>query len=239
MDSPDLERYSRQIMLPEIGPQGQERISSASVLVVGLGGLGAPVAAYLTAAGVGRLGLCDADTVSLSNLQRQILYAEDQIGMSKPMAARDRLAAMSHHTVFDIHSDGLTPECAAEVIGQYDLVVDCCDNFATRYLIDDTCAALGRVWIYGAIGAFGGQVAVFGCEGEDGRTVRYRDLYPDSESLAAVPAAHAGVVGPLPGIIGAIQASEALKLIAGYGSPLCGTLFAIDTLTLNTEKIQL
>lgn len=228
-------RYSRQTMLAEIGPEGQEKLSRASVLIVGLGGLGAPVATYLTGAGVGRIGLCDPDTVSLTNLQRQVLYTEESVGQPKAEVARTRLQAMSGHTEFEVLTEGLTPENAADVIGGYDLVVDCTDNFVTRYLIDDTCAALGKPWVHGAIGEFYGQVAVMnaasGC--------RYSDLYPDRGRLCGLPRKVAGVLGTVPGVIGAIEASEAIKLLVGFGEPLDGKLLTINLLNLQSEILTI
>ena len=228
------ERYARQTMLPEIGPEGQRRLAASSVLLVGAGGLGSPAALYLTGAGVGRLGLADPDTVSESNLQRQVLYTESQIGRPKPTAARERLAALSSSTRFDLHPEGLTAENARELVAAYDLVVECCDNFATRYLLDEACAEVGRPWVYGSIGAFHGQVSLF--NGRTGR--RYTELYPDREALCALPRSTAGVLGTVPGVIGAIEASEAIKWIAGFGEPLEGKLFTIDLKTLQTETIE-
>lgn len=228
------ERYARQTMLPEIGPEGQRRLAASSVLLVGVGGLGSPAALYLTGAGVGRLGLADPDTVSESNLQRQVLYTESQIGRPKPAAARERLAALSSSTRFDLHPEGLTAENARELVAAYDLVVECCDNFATRYLLDEACAEVGRPWVYGSIGAFHGQVSLF--NGRTGR--RYTELYPDREALCALPRSTVGVLGTVPGVIGAIEASEAIKWIAGFGEPLEGKLFTIDLKTLQTETIE-
>lgn len=228
------ERYARQTALPEIGPTGQAMIERGSVLIVGLGGLGAPAATYLTGAGVGRIGLCDPDTVSLSNLQRQVLYTEAEVGLAKVDCAARRLAAISGHTVFEKYPDGITPENAREIIGAYDIVVDCCDNFATRYLIDDVCAELGKVWVYGSIGAFSGQAAVM--NGAHG--LRYNYLYPDREELEGQPAASGGVLGIVPGVIGAIEAGEALKLLGQFGEPLDGKLYVIDLKTLNTNILQ-
>ncbi len=228
------QRYARQTALPEIGPTGQAMIERGSVLIVGLGGLGAPAATYLTGAGVGRIGLCDPDTVSLSNLQRQVLYTEAEVGQPKVDCAARRLAAISGHTVFEKYPDGLTPENAREIIGAYDIVVDCCDNFATRYLIDDVCAELGKVWVYGSIGAFTGQAAVM--NGAHG--LRYSYLYSDREELEGQPAASGGVLGIVPGVIGAIEAGEALKLLGQFGEPLDGKLYVIDLKTLNTNILQ-
>ena len=228
------ERYARQTMLPEIGPEGQRRLAASSVLLVGVGALGSPAALYLRGAGVGRLGLADPDTVSESNLQRQVLYTKSQIGRPKPTAARERLAALSSSTRFDLHPEGLTAENARELVAAYDLVVECCDNFATRYLLDEACAEVGRPWVYGSIGAFHGQVSLF--NGRTGR--RYTELYPDREALCALPRSTAGVLGTVPGVIGAIEASEAIKWIAGFGEPLEGKLFTIDLKTLQTETIE-
>ena len=228
------ERYSRQTMLPQVGTVGQQHLAEASVLIVGLGGLGAPVAQYLTGAGVGRIGLCDPDIVSESNLQRQVLYETAMVGEPKVECARRRLAALSPHTVFELYPGGLTDENSEEIVSGYDLVVDCCDNFTTRYFIDDTCYRLGKPWIYGSIGEFMGQVAVM--NGIAGR--RYIDLYPDREELCDRPPVVRGVLGPVPGVIGAIEASEALKLIVSTGEPLDGKLFVIDLLTLSTSLIE-
>ena len=224
-------RYARQIMLPEIGKEGQKRISRSSVLVVGVGGLGSPAALYLAGAGVGRIGLADPDVVSESNLQRQVLYETRHVGMPKTEAARERLSALSPQTVFECFPEGLTSASAAEIVRGYDIVIDCCDNFPTRYLIDDTCAACGKPWVYGSIGEFSGQAGVMNYR--SGR--RYSDLYPDRESLCALPRTVSGVLGTVPGVIGTIQASEALKMIAGFGSVLDGRLFVIDLKTMQSE----
>ena len=157
-------RYSRQTMLPEIGIEGQLRLESGRVLVIGLGGLGAPAATYLASAGIGRLGLCDLDTVSLSNLQRQVLYTTGDVGKPKTECALSRLQSINPDIEYRLHPQGLTPENAEEIITRYDLVIDCTDNFATRYLIDDVCARLMIPWVHGAIGEFSGQVSVFGLQ---------------------------------------------------------------------------
>lgn len=227
------ERYARQTMLPEIGPEGQRRLLDASVLIVGLGGLGSPAALYLTGAGVGRIGLADADVVSRSNLQRQVLYTEAQIGLPKVEAARERLAALSSHTCFDCYPEGLTERNARQLIGACDLVIDCCDNFPTRYLIDDTCRACGKPWVHGSIGEFYGQVGLI----NHLRGRHYADLYPDREALCARPRTAAGVLGAVPGVIGTLEASEAVKLLASFGELLDGRLLTIDLRTLQTEII--
>ncbi len=228
-----MQRYSRQTMLAEIGEEGQQLICQSSVLIVGLGGLGAPVATYLTGAGVGRLGLADSDVVSLSNLQRQTLYTESQIGMPKTDAAGHRLQAMSSDVQFELYPEGLILENAEDIVARYDLVVDCCDNFATRFLIDDVCLRLGKPWVHGSIGEFHGQVAVFNHTA--GR--RYAELYPDREALCNLPRKTAGVLGAVPGVVGALEASEAIKILAHFGTPTEGTLFTIDLLTLQTSLL--
>lgn len=224
-------RYARQMLLPEIGPEGQQRLLRSAVLLVGLGGLGSAVAPALAAAGVGHIGLADPDTVSESNLQRQTLYTERQIGQPKCEAARERLAALSSHTLYDLHAEGITPENARRIIAGYDLVIDCCDNFPTRYLLDDVCVACGKPWVHGAIGAFGGMVTVFNHR----RAKRYAELYPDREALCAREQTVQGVVGTVPAVVGALEASEALKILARFGEMLDGRLFTIDLKTMQTE----
>lgn len=231
----DSERYSRQTMLAEIGEEGQRRLAEARVLIVGVGGLGSPVAMYLAGAGVGTLGLVDADTVGESNLQRQVLYEQAQVGQPKVEMAALRLTALNPDCRIEPHACRLEKDNAADIIGEYDMVVDCCDNYATRYLVDDTCSALGKTWIHGSIGEFCGQVGVFapGCR------ARYSDLYPDREALCALPRRAAGVIGPVPGVVGSVQACEAIKTIAGVADTLAGRLFTIDLLTLTTNTIHL
>ena len=224
-------RYARRMHLPEIGPGGQRRLLCSAVLLVGLGGLGSAVAPALAAAGVGRIGLADPDTVGESNLQRQTLYTERQIGQPKCEAARERLAALSSHTLYDLHAEGITPENARRIIAGYDLVIDCCDNFPTRYLLDDVCVACGKPWVHGAIGAFGGMVTVFNHR----RAKRYAELYPDREALCAREQTVQGVVGTVPAVVGALEASEALKILARFGEMLDGRLFTIDLKTMQTE----
>lgn len=212
-------------MLPEIGIEGQEKLSKASVLIVGLGGLGCPVALYLTGAGIGRIGLCDNDTVSISNLQRQILFSEESEGRSKTTIASRRLSELSSHTKFDLWKDRLNADNAKEIISGYDLIIDCTDNHQTRYLIDEICTELDKTWIYGAIGNFEGRVTTFKSSGP-----RYSDLYPDKEILLTTPKSTGGAIGPLPGVIGSIQATEAIKLICGFGGTLEGKILMIDVM---------
>lgn len=230
-----MERYSRQIMLPEIGEEGQRRLLGASVLVVGLGGLGCPVALYLAGAGVGRIGLADADTVSLHNLQRQMLYTEADVDRPKVDAAVGMLRVRSSHTRFDTYPDGLTADNARSIIAGYDLVVDCTDNFATRFLIDDVCAELGKPWIMGAIAEFSGMVTVF----QSGSSSRLDAVFHDRDELSSRPAARAGVIGATPGVVGAIEAAEAVKILAGMTPALSGRLFTIDLLTMQTSLFDI
>ena len=228
------ERYARQILLEEVGEQGQRKLLDSSVLIVGLGGLGSPVSLYLTGAGIGRIGLADPDTVSESNLQRQVLYSQAQVGEAKTTAARERLSALSPHTHFECYPQGLSPENARDIVQRYDLTIDCSDRFPVRYLLDDTCAECGKPWIHGSIGQFFGQVSVMNYR----RGRRYADLYPDREALCAIPPASAGVLGAVPGIIGAMQAAEAVKLLAGFGHLLDGRLLSIDVKTMQTTIVD-
>ena len=221
-------------MLKEIGEDGQRRLAASSALIVGLGGLGAPVATYLTGAGVGRIGLCDADVVSESNLQRQTLYSEAQLGMPKAEAAHQRLSSMSSHTRFDLHPCGLTTENAIALVSDYDIVLDCTDNYAARYIIDDACWQAGKPWVHGAIGEFNGMVTVFNHKGGK----RYADLYPDREAMLAIPHTVSGVLGATPGVVGALQASEALKALAGFGTLLDGRLLIINLLDASFSSVE-
>lgn len=227
-------RYSRQTMLPEIGADGQARLGCSSALIIGLGGLGSPAATALTGAGVGRLGLCDPDVVSLSNLQRQTLYSEEKVGTPKPVAALERLSSINSTVEFTLHAEGLTDDNAESLISGYDIILDCTDNFQTRFLIDDTCAVLGKPWVHGSIGEFHGQMTVL----NHIHRRRYLELYPDREALCALPRVVRGVLGAVPATIGALQASEALKLLGGFGTPLESRLLIIDFLTMTPTLID-
>lgn len=230
----ERERYSRQIMLPEIGEEGQRRLLESSTLIIGVGGLGSVVATYLAGAGVGRIGLCDHDRVSLSNLQRQTLYTEAEAGLLKAEQAAARLRSQSSDIRFELYPEGFTLDNGEEMATGYDLIVDCTDNFPTRYLIDDICARLGKPWIYGSIGEFNGQVAVMNHD----RRRRYADLFPDRDHLCSRPRVTNGVIGAVPGVIGALEASESLKLLTGIGEPLDGRLFSIDLLSMTSSIIE-
>ncbi len=220
-------------MLPEVGEESQRRIMDSSALIVGLGGLGAPVAMYLTAAGVGRLGLADNDRVSVTNLQRQVLYDERAVGQCKTDCALSRLEKMSSSTIFEIHDKGLTPDNASALIGAYDIVVDCTDNFRTRLLIDDVCHLAGKPWVHGAIEGFRGVVTVFNHKLKR----RYSDLYPDIDGSADTGRV-IGTFGATPGVVGSLQAVEVLKLLGGFGKPLDGLLLTIDLLNNSYNIIE-
>lgn len=229
-----MERYNRQIILPEIGPDGQRKLAAAKVLIVGVGGLGSPIALYLAGAGVGVMGLVDDDVVSVSNLQRQVLYDETQVGQPKVLCAQQRLSRLNSEITVGTHPERLTRDNAMEIISHYDIVVDGTDNFEVRYAISDACAALGKPYVYGAITGLEGQVAVF-CVG---RTT-YRTLFPNEAEMLAMPHPGKEVVGITPGIVGTVEASQVLQLICGYGEPLTDKLWTIDLRSLQSFIIDL
>ncbi|HEY0159396.1 MAG TPA: molybdopterin-synthase adenylyltransferase MoeB [Thermoanaerobaculia bacterium] len=232
-----MARYARQVILPEIGPEGQEKLRRAKVLIVGAGGLGSPVSIYLAAAGVGTLGLVDFDRVDVTNLHRQILYGTSAVGRPKLEAAKERLADLNDDVHVVTHSARLTSENALEILAGYDVVVDGTDNFATRYLVNDACVLLGKPNVYGSIFRFDGQVSVFGTS--DGPC--YRCLYPTPPPPNLVPScAEGGVLGVLPGVVGTLQATETIKLITGAGESLAGRLLIFDALraTFRTMKLR-
>lgn len=231
-----MTRYTRQTALREIGEAGQEKLNNARILIVGVGGLGSPIALYLAAAGVGTLGLIDDDVVSISNLQRQILYAEAEVGQLKVHCAAKKLKALNSSIVVQPHPFRLDKDNAGDVIRMYDIVVDGCDNFATRYLLSDACAALGKPYVYGAIQGFEGQVSVF-CHGGHAKT--YRDLYPYEEGTRHTPLPDSSVIGVTPAIVGSAEANEVLKLICGYGEVLAGKLWTIDLRTMQSFLVSL
>ena len=229
-------RYGRHLVLPEIGPAGQARLKQASVLLVGLGGLGAPSALYLAAAGIGRLGLIDGDSVDRSNLQRQVLYREADVGRLKVEAARDHLQALNPHVQLDLYPERLTAANARERLAPYDVIVDGTDNFTTRYLVNDACVMPGKPNVYGAIFRFEGQASVFWAA----RGPCYRCLYPEPPAPGTVPdCAEGGVLGVLPGLIGLIQATETIKLIVGAGQPLIGRLLLYQALGMQMRELRL
>ena len=228
-------KYHRQTLLSEIGEEGQEKLKQARVLIAGVGGLGCPFALYLTTAGVGRLGLIDDDVVSLSNLHRQVLYNEADIGQPKAECAARHLQQKNSDIELTAYPIRLTKENAERLIREYDIVVDGCDNHATRYLISDVCHQLQKPYVYAAIGAFQGQVGVL-CYDEQAST--YRTLFPD-EDVMCDRKAEKGVIGTTPAVIGSLVANEVIKLIIGYGDVLKNKLFCIDLLTLQTQLIHL
>ena len=229
----EVERYARHLVLREIGGPGQQALKRARVLIVGAGGLGAPAALYLAAAGVGVLGLADPDTVSLSNLQRQVLYATDEVAELKVDAAAGRLRDLNPHVQIEAHALAVTPANAREVISGYDLVLDGTDDFATRFAVSDACVAAGRTLVSGALGRWTGQVGVFSPGGACYRCL-VPDIPPDAETCAAV-----GVVGALAGVIGSMMALEAIKLIVGAGEPLSGRLLIYDALAAESRTVGL
>ncbi len=235
--SPDeILRYQRHLGLAGFGPPAQEKLRAGSVLVIGAGGLGCPALLYLAAAGVGRIVLIDADTVDVSNLQRQILYATADAGRPKAHAAAERLRALNPHIAVEPHRARLTRANALELIRSVDVVLDGSDNFATRYLVNDACVLADRPFVYGAIQGFEGQVSVFNYRG--GPT--YRCLFPEPPEPGTAPnCAEAGVLGVLPGLVGSLQATETIKLLAGIGEPLSGRLFLYDALSLTTRTLRL
>lgn len=221
-------------MLPEIGEKGQRLLSKASVLLVGVGGLGSPIALYLAAAGLGRLGLVDDDVVSESNLQRQVLYTESQLGKSKVLCAKENLVEHNSKLIVESYAMRFDEDSAHELASKYDIIVDGCDNFATRYLIDRVSRELSKPYVYGSLGEFTGQVSVFNYQ----EGMSYRDLFTDEKQLCSRPKKVAGVMGVMPGVIGTIQASEVIKIITGCGAPLRNKLFTIDLLSMNTEILE-
>ena len=233
----ELQRYSRHLIMPEVTAEGQKRLKAARVLCIGAGGLGSPAALYLAAAGVGKLGLVDFDRVELTNLQRQILHGTKDIGRSKLESARDRLRDMNPEIEIELHVCRLSSETAQQIVAEYDVIIDGSDNFATRYLSNDVCVLAEKPNVYGSVFRLEGQTTVFAphlggpC---------YRCLFPEPPPPESVPnCAQAGVLGVLPGIIGMLQAIEAIKLIVGIGDPLIGRLLHFDALKLQFRELKL
>lgn len=226
-----MERYNRQIILPEVGEAGQQKLAKARVLVVGAGGLGAPILQYLVAAGVGHIGVMDADVVSLSNLQRQILYRENQIGMLKVEMAYETLTALNNECRIETYPHFLTEENASTIISKYDILVGATDNFASRLLLDKYSKATGKPFVHGSICEFSGQVAVFNYNG----SMSYADLFPDQPEESTLPL---GVIGVLPGVIGTLQAAEVIKIILGVGEVLVNKLLMYDVLNTGFEVVH-
>jgi molybdopterin-synthase adenylyltransferase len=228
----EVERYARHLVLREVGGPGQQRLKAARILLVGAGGLGAPAALYLAAAGVGTLGLVDPDEVSLSNLQRQVLYQTEDISRLKVAVAAERLAAINPHVVVESHPVGLNRANARALVSRYDLVLDGTDDFATRFAVSDACLAEGKTLVSGALGRWTGQVGVF--SGQPCYRCLVPDIPPDAETCALV-----GVVGALAGVIGSMMALEAVKLITGAGQSLTGRLLIYDALAAETRTVRI
>lgn len=232
----EIRRYDRQIRLPEFGLEGQEKLKQARILVIGCGGLGSPVLLYLAAAGVGILGIVEDDTIATSNLQRQVLYSSDKVGMSKLVEAEKRLKALNPFVDIIKYELRLSANNALDIIKDYDIVIDGTDNFPTRYLVNDACVLLNKPFVYGAIHRFEGQVALFNYKG----SATYRDLFPTPPPPEQAPnCAEAGVLGVLPGIIGSMQALEAIKAITEIGDPLAGKLLLLDTLSMQSRTLKI
>ena len=232
----EVARYSRHLIMPEVGMDGQLKLKAASVLCIGAGGLGSPVAMYLAAAGVGRIGIVDFDVVDYSNLQRQIIHGTPDVGRPKLDSARDSLAAINPEVRVDTHNVALSSSNALDLFREYDIIVDGTDNFPTRYLVNDACVLLGKPNCYGSIFRFEGQASVFGAPGGP----CYRCLYPEPPPPGLVPScAEGGVLGILPGVVGTIQATEAVKLIMGAGEPLIGRFLIYDALRMRFRELKL
>ena len=237
LSSDEIARFARHLILPEVGMEGQKRLKAASVLCVGTGGLGSPLLLYLAAAGVGRLGIVDFDVVDHSNLQRQVIHGTSWVGRPKIESAKARIHEINPHCQVDLYETALTSDNALEIIRPYDIVCDGTDNFPTRYLVNDACVMLGKPNVYGSIFRFEGQASVFNLTAE---SPNYRDLFPEPPPPGMVPScAEGGVVGVLPGIIGVIQATEAVKIITGIGTTLSGRLLLFDALKMSFRELKL
>ncbi len=232
----EVRRYSRHLIMPEVGIEGQKKLKTASVLIVGAGGLGSPLAMYLAAAGIGRIGIVDYDTVDYTNLQRQLLYGTADVGRRKLDVAKERIQAMNPHVQVDLYNEPLTSANALRLFEPYDLIIDGTDNFPTRYLVNDACVMLGKPNVYGSIFRFEGQITVFWAE--EGPC--YRCLYPEPPPPGLVPScAEGGVLGVLPGIVGTMQALEAVKLITGVGEAMIGRLLLFDAAYMEFTELKL
>jgi sulfur-carrier protein adenylyltransferase/sulfurtransferase len=232
----DYERYSRHLILPEVGLEGQKRLKSASILCIGTGGLGSPLLLYLAAAGIGRIGIVDFDIVDTSNLQRQVIHGTSWVGKPKIESAKNRILEINPYCQVDLYETRISSENALDIIRPYDVVIDGTDNFPTRYLTNDACVLLNKPNVYGSIFRFEGQATVFNYEGGP----NYRDLYPEPPPPGMVPScAEGGVLGILPGIIGVIQATEAVKIVLGKGETLSGRLLLYDALNMKFRELKL
>ena len=236
LNAEEIKRYSRHLIMPEVGMDGQRRIKQGSVLCIGAGGLGSPAAMYLAAAGVGRIGIVDFDVVDYSNLQRQLLHTTPDVGMSKLQSARNKINALNPHVQVDTYEEALSSDNAMRLFKGYDVILDGTDNFPTRYLVNDACVLMGIPNAYGSIFRFEGQASVFATK--DGPC--YRCLYPEPPPPGLVPScAEGGVLGVLPGVIGVIQATESIKLLSGIGQPLIGRFLIYDALNMKFRELKL
>ncbi len=233
----EIHRYSRHLLIPEVGLEGQQKLKAASVLVIGTGGLGSPVALYLAAAGIGRIGLVDYDVVDFSNLQRQVIHGESQLGVLKVESARQRMLDINPDIQVDVYNDLFTSENAKRIAEPYDLIIDGTDNFPTRYLVNDLCVLMRKPNVYGSIFRFDGQVSVFNANDE---SPCYRCLFPEPPPPGLVPScAEGGVLGILPGTVGTLQATEAIKVILGIGESLSGKLLLYNALDMSFDFVNL
>lgn len=236
----EISRYSRHLLIPDVGMEGQQRLKNSKVLVIGAGGLGSPVLLYLAAAGVGTLGIVDFDIVDESNLQRQIIHGQSDVGRFKSRSAEDSINELNRYVHVQLHNERLDAGNAIEIISGYDLVMDGTDNFATRYLVNDACVLAGKPYVWGSIFRFEGQVSVFWEDAPDGCGLNYRDLYPEPPPPEMAPScAEGGVLGILCASIGAMMATEAIKLITGLGETLLGRLAVYDALDMTYRFIPL
>lgn len=236
----EVERYSRHLIIPDVGVEGQKRLKNARVLVIGAGGLGAPTLLYLAAAGVGTIGIVDFDVVEESNLQRQVIHGVSDIGRSKAESARDSIAEINPLVRVQLHQVRLEPSNAVELFEQYDLILDGTDNFATRYLVNDAAVLAHKPYVWGSIFRFEGQVSVFWEDAPNGRGLNYRDLYPEPPPPGTAPScAEGGVLGVLCASIGSVMGTEAIKLITGIGEPLLGRLMLYDALEMSYRTIAI
>src|SRR5881275_2178554 len=235
----EVARYSRHLIIPDVGVPGQKRLKNAKVLVIGAGGLGSPALLYLAAAGVGTLGIVDFDVVDESNLQRQVIHGQSDVGKLKAASAQESIADVNPFVKVHLHTDRLDSSNALEIFEQYDLIVDGTDNFATRYLVNDAAVLLGKPYVWGSIFRFEGQVSVFWEDAPNGKGLNYRDLYPEPPPPGMVPScAEGGVLGVLCATIGSLQVNEAIKVITGIGEPLAGRLMIYDALDMTFRTVR-
>ncbi|MFJ7624351.1 adenylyltransferase/sulfurtransferase MoeZ [Rhodococcus erythropolis] len=236
----EVARYSRHLIIPNVGMTGQKRLKNARVLFIGAGGLGSPALLYLAAAGVGTIGIVEFDEVDMSNLQRQVIHGRSDVGRPKALSAKESILEINEHVDVRLHEFRLDNSNAVELFSEYDLILDGTDNFATRYLVNDAAVIAGKPYVWGSIYRFEGQVSVFWEDAPDGAGLNYRDLYPEAPPPGMVPScAEGGVLGVLPATVGSIMATEAVKLITGIGEPLLGRLMICDALAMTFRTIRL